>query len=262
MTTEQVEKVFLHIDGRVAHLTLNRPQVLNSMDIDMLKGILHNLKEVASNDEVDILVLSGSGSAFSAGGDIKTMLRSTDDSAFSPVMDLISEIIKTLYTLPKLVISAIHGAAAGLGLSLALGADYIVVDRTSRVAMNFIGIGLIPDGGAHFFLEKRLGEAKAKHIIWEGKPLSPGDAHTIGLVDEVAEEDLQSAVLHKVKKWQKKPVRAMIQSKFIYNQMHLAELEKVLELEKIGQQAMRNTKDHREGINAFIEKRKPIFVGK
>ncbi|MEH7238379.1 enoyl-CoA hydratase [Bacillus sp. JJ1562] len=261
MTTEQVEKVFLHIEERVAYLTLNRPNALNSMDFDMLNEILHSLKAIAANDEVDILVLAGSGRAFSAGGDIKTMLSSTDDSVFEHVMELISEITKTLYLLPKLVISAIHGPAAGLGLSFALGADYIIADRLSNIAMNFIRIGLIPDGGAHFFLEKRLGEAKAKHVIWEGKQLSPGEALHIGLIDEVAEEELQTAVIHKIKKWKKRPILAMIQTKSLYNQMHLPELEKILELEKQGQKAMRKTKDHGEGIQAFLEKRKPIFTG-
>lgn len=261
MATEQVEKVFLQMDDRVAYLTLNRPEALNSMDVEMLNQILHSLKEVAANDAVDILVLAGTGRGFSAGGDIKTMLSSANEHAFEPVMELISDIMKTLYLLPKLVISAIHGPAAGLGLSFALGADYIIADRQSRLAMNFIGIGLIPDGGAHFFLEKRLGEAKAKHLIWEGKQLSPGEALHIGLIDEVAEEELQTAVIHKLKKWKKKPILAMIQSKSIYNQMHLPELEKILELEKQGQQLMRDTKDHREGIQAFLEKRKPIFTG-
>ncbi|MCC3355415.1 enoyl-CoA hydratase [Bacillus sp. REN16] len=261
MTTEQVEKVLLHMDDRVAYLTLNRPKSLNAMDVDMLNQILHSLKEVAANDEVDILVLAGSGTGFSAGGDIKTMLNGAEDPEFEPIMELISEIIKTLYLLPKLVISAIHGPAAGLGLSFALGADYIIADRLSSIAMNFIRIGLIPDGGAHFFLEKRLGEAKAKHVIWEGKRLSPGEALHIGLIDEVAEEELQTAVLHKVNKWKKRPILAIIQSKSIYNQMHLPELEKILDLEKQGQKAMRNTKDHREGIQAFLEKRKPSFTG-
>lgn len=261
MATEQVEKVLLHMDDRVAYLTLNRPKSLNAMDVEMLTQILHNLKEVAANEQVDILVLAGSGTGFSAGGDIKTMLSSTDDREFEPVMELISEITKTLYLMPKLVISAIRGPAAGLGLSFALGADYIIADRLSNIAMNFIRIGLIPDGGAHFFLEKRLGEAKAKHVIWEGKQLSPGEALHIGLIDEVAEEDLQTAVIQKVKKWKKRPILAMIQSKAIYNQMHLPELEEILTLEKQGQFAMRTTKDHKEGIQAFLEKRKPIFTG-
>src|SRR5690606_12467669 len=261
MATEQVEKVLLHMDDRVAYLTLNRPKSLNAMDVEMLTQILHNLKEVAANEQVDILVLAGSGTGFSADGDIKTMLSSTDDREFEPVMELISEITKTLYLMPKLVISAIRGPAAGLGLSFALGADYIIADRLSNIAMNFIRIGLIPDGGAHFFLEKRIGEAQAKHVICEGKQLSPGEALHIGLIDEVAEEDLQTAVIQKVKKWKKRPILAMIQSKAIYNQIHLPELEEILTLAKQGQFAMRMTKDHKEGIQAFFEKRKPIFTG-
>ncbi|MFS0862505.1 enoyl-CoA hydratase [Fredinandcohnia sp. 179-A 10B2 NHS] len=262
MATQQSETVFLHIDNRVAHVTLNRPQAINAMDVTMLNELVQTLKEVASNDEVSIVILSGSGRGFSAGGDIKTMLSSTDESAFGPVMDTISELMTTLYTMPKLVISAIHGPAAGLGLSFALAADYIIADRHSILAMNFIGIALIPDGGGHFFLQRRLGEAKAKQVIWEGKQMSPEEALSIGLIDEVADDDLQGAVLQKVGKWLKKPVKAMVQTKTIFNQVHLPELKTILELEKQGQQEMRNTEDHQEGVRAFLEKRKPTFVGK
>ncbi|MFT4417058.1 enoyl-CoA hydratase [Fredinandcohnia humi] len=262
MSTQQAETVFLHINERVAHLTLNRPQALNAMDVAMLNELVHKLKEIASNEDVDVLVLSGSGRGFSSGGDIKTMLSSTDESGFGPVMDTISELMTTLYSMPKLVISAIHGPAAGLGLSFALSADYIIADRQSVLAMNFIGIGLIPDGGGHFFMERRLGEFKAKQAIWEGKQMSAEEALAIGLIDEVAGEDLQGTVLNKVGAWLKKPVKAMIQTKSIYSELHLPELKKVLELEKRGQQVMRHTEDHQEGIRAFIEKRKPIFMGK
>ncbi|MCH1627102.1 enoyl-CoA hydratase [Fredinandcohnia quinoae] len=259
MTTETV---FLHMDNRIAHLTLNRPQVLNAMDVDMLKELVQKLKEVAVNDEIDILILSGSGRGFSAGGDIKSMLSSSDESAFSPIMETISEMMTTLYTMPKLVISAIHGPAAGLGLSFALAADYIIADTHSVLAMNFIGIGLIPDGGGHFFMQKRLGESKAKQVIWDGKQMSADEALTLGLIDEVVREDLQGAVLKKVSNWLKKPVKAMVQTKLILAQSSLPELEKILELEKQGQQAMRRTADHQEGISAFLEKRQPNYVGR
>lgn len=138
---------------------------------------------------------------FSAGGDIKSMLSSNDESKFDGIMNTISEVVVTLYTMPKLVISAIHGPTAGLGLSIALTADYVMADISSIIAMNFIGIALIPDGGGHFFLQKRVGENMTKQIIWEGKKLSASEALDIGLIDEVIGEDFQTAVKQKISEW-------------------------------------------------------------
>lgn len=126
------------------------------------------------------------------------MLSSNDESKFDGIMNTISEVVVTLYTMPKLVISAIHGPTAGLGLSIALTADYVMADISSVIAMNFIGIALIPDGGGHFFLQKRVGENMTKQIIWEGKKLSATEALDIGLIDEVIGEDFQTAVKQKL----------------------------------------------------------------
>ncbi|QOR67400.1 enoyl-CoA hydratase [Cytobacillus suaedae] len=260
--TIQTAPVLLNVEGRVATLVLNRPEVLNAMDVPMLGEIVEKLKGLATNDSVDVLVLTGSGRGFSAGGDIKSMLSSTDESAFLPVMETISEMMVTLYSLPKLVISAIHGPAAGLGLSFALAADYIIAEKQSKVAMNFIGIGLIPDGGGHFFLERRLGETKTKQVIWEGKSMGAEEAYALGLVDQIVDGDLQTAVTDKVNEWLHKPVKAMIKTKKILSDAGKQNLLNVLELEKYGQQEMRRTKDHHEGVQAFLEKRRPNFIGK
>jgi len=256
------DKVNLQVNGRVATIELNRPEALNAMDMDVIKGLVCKLKEISESDEIDILVITGKGKAFSAGGDIKTMLSNMNEADFFPVMDYISELIITLYSLPKLTISAVSGAAAGLGFSLALATDYIIADKTSKLAMNFIGIGLIPDGGAHFFLEKRLGETMAKQVIWDGKMLSADEAYKMGLIQEVAEGSLQETLEERVQDWLSRPVQAMIKTKKIMAEKNRPQLLKVLELEKYGQQKMRETLDHREGIRAFLEKRKPQFKGK
>jgi len=256
------DKVNLRVDGRVALLEMNRPEALNAMDTDVIKGLVCKLKEISESDDVDIVVLTGRGRAFSAGGDIKTMLSNMDESDFFPVMDWISELIITLYCMPKLTISAVSGAAAGLGFSLALATDYIIADKTSKLAMNFIGIGLIPDGGAHFFLEKRLGETKAKQVIWDGKMLSSDEALKLGLIQEVADGELQETLEARIADWLSRPVQAMIKTKKIMAEKNRPQLLKILELEKYGQQKMRETIDHQEGIKAFIEKRKPRYIGK
>jgi enoyl-CoA hydratase/carnithine racemase len=256
------DKVNLKVVGRVATVEMNRPEALNAMDTDMIKGLVCKLKEIGESDEIDIVVLSGKGKAFSAGGDIKTMLSNMNESDFFPVMDCISELIITLYSIPKLTISAISGAAAGLGFSLALATDYIIADKTSKLAMNFIGIGLIPDGGAHFFLEKRVGETKAKQIIWDGKMMGAEEALKLGLIQEVAEDGIQETLDARITEWLSRPVQAMIKTKKIMAEKNRPQLLKILELEKYGQQKMRETLDHQEGIKAFIEKRKPKFIGK
>ncbi len=256
------EKVNLQVNGRVATIEMNRPEALNAMDIDLIKGLVCKLKEIGDSDDIDILVLTGKGKAFSAGGDIKTMLSKTNGSDFFSVMDCISELIITLYSIPKLTISAVTGAAAGLGFSLAMATDYIIADKTSKLSMNFIGIGLIPDGGAHFFLEKRLGETMAKQVIWDGKMLSADDALRLGLIQEIAEGELQETLEARVSDYLSRPVQAMIKTKKIMAEKNRPQLLKILELEKYGQEKMRETLDHQEGISAFIEKRRPIFIGK
>ncbi|MDQ0198100.1 enoyl-CoA hydratase [Neobacillus ginsengisoli] len=256
------DKVNLRVNGRVATVELNRPEALNSLDQELIKGLVCKLKEISDSDEIDIVVLTGKGRAFSAGGDIKTMLSNTNGDDFFPIMDCISELIVTLYSIPKLTISAVSGAAAGLGFSLALATDYIIADKTSKLAMNFIGIGLIPDGGAHFFLEKRLGETKAKQVIWDGKMMNANEAFQLGLIQEVADGILQETLDARIADWLSRPVQAMIKTKKILAEKNRPQLLKILELEKYGQSKMRETIDHKEGIRAFLEKRSPNFIGK
>lgn len=256
------EKVNVSVENRVATIEMNRPDSLNALDVDMLKGLLAAVKDVSNSDGIDIVVLKGRGRAFSSGGDIKTMLLEANESDFPVVMDCINELVVSLYSMPMLTISAVTGAAAGLGFSLALATDYIIADENSKLAMNFIGIGLIPDGGAHFFLENRIGEDRAKQLIWEGKPMSAAEALKAGLIHEVAESELENAVQAKLDKWLNSPVQAMIKTKKILADKNRPLLLKVLELEKLGQAKMRQTTDHSEGIQAFIEKRTPVFIGK
>ncbi|PLR80955.1 enoyl-CoA hydratase [Bacillus canaveralius] len=253
--------VNVHVDGRVATVEMNRPDTLNALNKEMIKELAVKLKELSLCDDVDIVLLKGNGRVFSSGGDIKSMLLGISESDFLQVMDCINELIVTLYSMPKLTISAITGAAAGLGLSLALTTDYILAERSSKIAMNFIGIGLIPDGGTHFFLERRLGETRAKQLIWDGKVMSADEAMQLGLIQEVADE-IGEALSEKLNDWLNRPIQAMVKTKKIMAERNRPHLLKTLELEKHGQYKVRQTRDHQEGIQAFLEKRQPKFIGK
>ncbi|WP_110113822.1 enoyl-CoA hydratase [Bacillus sp. CGMCC 1.16541] len=256
--TVETKIIEVAYEGRVAILTLNRPSSLNSLNMEMLTEFVQGLKEVRDS-ETDFLVLKGNGKAFSAGGDIKMMLSPDSHESFDKVMDVISELITTLYTLPQMTISALHGAVAGLGLSIALASDYILAEKQTKVAMNFIGIALIPDGAGHFLLEKRLGAHKAKQIIWKGDVLTADQAYDLELVDEVVEDNMVEAVDKALAYWKQKPASALRETKNIYVKSSLPHLQSILEMEKVAQSKMRKSADHLEGIQAFVEKRKPVF---
>ncbi|MFD2638012.1 enoyl-CoA hydratase [Piscibacillus salipiscarius] len=246
-------------EGPITTIKLNRPDQLNAMDVELLTELNDELQKIKKDDS-KILVLTGEGKAFSAGGDMKTMLQESDPEGFQKVMGIIKNIVITVYSMPKVTISALNGAAAGLGLSVALAADYVIAKEDAKVAMNFIGIGLIPDGGGHFFMEQRLGAVKAKQTIWEGKMMTAKEAQSIGLVDFTADQ-LDLALSHYLNKLQQSPLQSMITTKLIINNKQLPQLEEVLNQETQGQAKMRQTHDHKEGIDAFLNKREPQFIG-
>jgi enoyl-CoA hydratase/carnithine racemase len=255
------QTVELFKKGNVATLYLNRVDSLNAMDVQMLQELTMALKEVGSSD-IKLLFITGRGRAFSAGGDLKTMLSNKDENGYHPVMETIKNMIVTLYTMPAVTVSLINGVAAGLGLSFALACDYVKLEKNAKVAMNFINIGLIPDGGGHFFLKKRLGEHLAKQVIWEGKSMSANEALKVGIIDEVYEGDADEHLEIMKREMGARPLQAMIASKTIYSTQELPLLVDTLNHETMNQLEMRRTDDHREGVSAFLEKRLAKFSGK
>ncbi|WP_431027905.1 enoyl-CoA hydratase [Lysinibacillus sp. LZ02] len=256
------ETIKLEILERKAVLTLNRPNAMNAMDSRMM-GELADCFEALHNEKgVQVLVIKGEGKVFSAGGDVKMMVSSTDFSDFGGIMGDVSRLVRAYYTLPMITIAQIHGASAGLGFSVALGSDIVVAEESSKLAMNFIGIGLIPDGGGHFFMKERVGTPKAKQMIWEGKVLNGQEALALGLIDYNVPTGTAAATVDQiVGKLLASPIAAMIETKKILHDTKLPELEAILAGETKGQTAMRQTKDHLEGIQAFVEKRTPEFTG-
>lgn len=256
------ETIRLERDGKLARVVLDRPDAMNAMNSLMMKELADAFEQLKEDRSVQVVILKGEGRAFSAGGDIKQMMDPNNPMDMGAVMEDITRLSIALYTLPQITIAAIHGAAAGLGFSLVLACDVIMAEKSSKLAMNFIGIGLVPDGGGHFFLKERIGVPKAKQLIWAGDVMPAEQAAGWGLIDEVTQEGSAAKEAEGMaQKLLATPISAMIASKGILHTSRLDELRNVLKLEADAQQAMRETADHKEGIKAFVEKRKPVFTG-
>lgn len=262
LTKELAEKVNVKVYNRVATVEMFSSEVFNLFDKEFIEELACKLKKISVSDDIDIVLLRGDGRVSLTDIDMNWLMSQMNENVFNSAMDCINELVVTLYSMSKLTISSISGAAVGLGLSLALATDYVIAEASSKFGMNFIDFGLIPDGGSHFFLDKCLGEKKAKQLIWSGKIYDAREALELGLIQELTEGDLQVAAEQRISDWLQHPIQAMIRTKKILVEKNRPHLLKMLELEKRGQIKMRKTADYWEGLNALREQRPPKFLGK
>lgn len=256
-----METVLYESIDQIGYIYLNRPSKYNALDKEMLGKLLEVVKQVEQSDD-RIIILSGKGKAFCAGGDVSMMADFANGDFYDDVMDAIEKIAMKLYMMPKITISAVQGSAAGLGLSLALTADYVVAENDAKLGMLFLGLGLAPDGGGHFWLKERLGVHGAKQFIWSMEQVEGTTAYSMNLVDQVSDEPALNHARKLAKHLLLQPLTSMVKTKLMYHNEEKQTLQHYLSEEKKTQWELRKTKDHEEGVNAFLEKRKPIFIGK
>lgn len=260
------DSILTSIDDEVATVTLNRPHVLNSFNRPMAERLQSVLDELAQDEEVRSVLLKGSGRAFCAGQDLAEAVP-PDGSPPVEVGDIVrssyNPIIRRLRWLEKPVICSVQGVAAGAGANIALSCDLVVAAEDASFIQAFSKIGLIPDSGGTFFLPRLVGPARATALAFLGDKVPAVQAYQYGLIYSVSPPDeLDSQSLELARRLANMPTRALALTKRALNESLQNGLEAQLELEAELQGEASRTEDYREGVAAFLEKRKPVFRGK
>lgn len=251
----------------IATITLYRPDNMNTFNILMFNELASILETVAVNNEIRVVILTGEGRAFSAGADVKGVDELVGIQKERPenqdVMKLISRIVLTIRQISKPVVAALNGVTAGVAANIAMACDIIIASETAKLAEVFINIGLVPDGGGTYFLPERIGYHRAAEIFFTGKILSAQEALDLGLYNRVVPpEEVMNAAREVAQELAQKPPLALAAGKAILNREAVPRLRAYLEDEASTQRVMVGTQDAKEGITAFLEKRKANFTGK
>ena len=247
-------------------IELNRPDRLNAWSKELSADLLKVLREVAADDEVRAVMLTGAGRAFCAGADLKDGLAARDSNGRidtkSTLVTWYHPIVTAIREMPKPVVTAVNGPAAGAGLSLALAGDLVVAKESAYFTLAFVNIGLVPDGGASLFVPSRIGFARAAEMALLGEPVTAAKAVDIGLINAVwPDEEFAERADALLERLSNGPTRSYAGTKRELNHWLYARMPEHLALEARLQGELAGSKDFLEGVSAFLEKRKPTFTG-
>jgi 2-(1,2-epoxy-1,2-dihydrophenyl)acetyl-CoA isomerase len=247
-------------EGGVLTITLNRPDVLNAFNVSMHQALGEALAE-AEDASVRAVVLTGAGRGFCVGQDL-TEFRDAAGDIGSRLSDNYHPNILAIRALEKPVIAAVNGAAAGAGLSFACACDIRIASDAASFVPAFINVGLVPDSGGTYFVVELLGYARAFEWMTSGRKLTAAEALGWGVVSEVVDGDGLAARAGEIAaQYASMPTRGVGMTKRLFSDAARNRLEQQLELEAELQTAATQTNDFREGVAAFLEKRKPEFTG-
>ncbi|HQW93866.1 MAG TPA: enoyl-CoA hydratase-related protein [Ferruginibacter sp.] len=258
-----MSSILFEIKNAVAYITLNRPEKFNSFNREMALLLQAKLDEAASLHEVRAVYITGSGKAFCAGQDISELVGEHKIEIRQILSEHYNPIVKRIRNMPKPVVAAVNGVAAGAGANMALCCDVVLTATSASFIQAFCKIGLIPDSGGTFTLPRLIGWQKASALMMTGDKVSATDAEKMGMVYKVFADEIFEAESKKiVQTLSQMPTKGLAYTKHVLNQSFFNPWEEQLALEDQYQQKAAKTYDYTEGIKSFLEKRAPDFKGK
>jgi enoyl-CoA hydratase/carnithine racemase len=263
------ETLILKKKDGIATLTLNRPDNLNALNDTMQDECMEVFEDLAKDDDVRVVVITGAGRAFSAGADIKQRFldpieKSKTGEVNMALMHTFTRVgVAAIRRIEKPIIAAINGAAVGFGCTLSLTCDIRIAADTARFGLGFIRLGVTPEFGSTFFLPRLVGVAKALELLFTGKIIDAAEAKEIGMVNQVVPADqLEAAVMEMAQGIVKAPPLSIkMIKKGVYQGLE-GDLETQVLWEHLAFTMARQTEDHLEGVKSFLEKREPEFKGR
>ncbi len=255
------ETIRVETSNGVATVVLNRPDSLNALNVTMRRELLAAFKALSRDEGVRAVVLTGEGRGFCSGADLRA---GPDERDFRTRLTTeYNPLVRAIRQLPKPVVAAVNGVAAGAGVSLALACDLVYASDEARFIQAFVRIGLVPDSGSTRTLVRALGRHRAAHLIFSGEPLTAEEARESGLVNAVVPAvELRATVAEAAQRLAAAPTKALALAKRLINQAEDVSLDESLAAEAALQELAGRTQDHAEGVAAFGEKREPSFVGR
>jgi 2-(1,2-epoxy-1,2-dihydrophenyl)acetyl-CoA isomerase len=248
----------------VATVTLNRPEVYNALNDEITYELQDAFKAVAKDEQVRAVVLTGAGKAFCSGQDLKAASGKEKRSFMESLHKRYNPIIRAMRTLPKPIVGRVNGVAAGAGCSLALACDVLVAAEEASLIEVFINIGLVPDSGSAYFLPRLVGTAKAFELCSTGRKVPAAEALQLGSGKQSSPlcAQLDEAVKSYTDYYAAAPTQAIGLIKKMLNKSTQASLDEMLDYEAYCQEIAGTSADYKEGVTAFLEKRKAEFKGR
>ncbi len=256
--------ILLSIKNQVATITLNRPEVFNSFNREMALLFQKALDKCEADEAVRAIVITGSGKAFCAGQDLKEVTTPQLNPGFKKILDEhYNPIISRIRKINKPVIAAVNGVAAGAGANIALACDVVLASEKASFIQAFSKIGLVPDSGGTFFLPRLIGFQKTSALMMTGEKVSAENAEKMGMIYRVIPlEEFDNQITQFAEKMANMPTQALGYIKEMLNASMGNSLQEQLKMESKLQIMSAQSEDYQEGVNAFVEKRKPNFKGK